>query len=135
MRGSAAEKVPVEVWTRIGDFLTSRSELVNLASISPKALSAAADLTRYPWVEIPGTGYPLKEYRLMDVVGSASPIQETTGKTDHEVIQQYYHQLGRAKFTAVVHGRRVTVNLVQDYGDSRHVVHRAMSLEIETYSI
>ncbi|KAN0114026.1 hypothetical protein V8E52_007175 [Russula decolorans] len=112
-RGSAAEKVPVEVWTRIGEFFSSSSDLVNLASISPEALSAAANLTRYPWVEVPG--YPLKEIRLVDVVGSASPIQETTGKTDHEVIQQYYHQLGRAKFTAVVHGRRVTVNLVQDY--------------------
>jgi hypothetical protein len=132
MRGSAAEKVPVEVWTRIGDFLTSRSELVNLASISPKALSAAADLTRYPWVEIPGTGYPLKEYRLMDVVGSASPIQETTRKPKDEVIQEYYLQLGCAKFTAVVHGRHVTVDLVQDEG-KRYVVHRAMSLEVETY--
>jgi hypothetical protein len=134
MRGSAAEKVPVEVWTRIGEFISSSSDLVNLASISPEALSAAADLTRYPWVEVPG--YRLvKELRLVDVVGSASPIQETTEKTKRKVIRQYYRQLGRAKFTAVVHGRRVTVNLVQDYEYERHVVHRAMSLEIETYSI
>jgi hypothetical protein len=133
MPGSAVKKVPVEVWTRIGDFLASSSDLVNLASISPEALSAAADLTRYPWVEAPS--YPLKQFRLVDVVGSAFPIQETTEKTRSKVIRKYYHQLGRAKFTAVVRGRRVTVNLVQDYDGKRHVVHRAISLEVETYSI
>ena len=68
----------------------------------------------------------------MDVVGSASPIQETTGKPDDEIIQHYYRQLGCAKFTAVMHGRRVTVDLVQDKGE-RCVVHRALSLEVETY--
>ena len=130
--GSAARKVPVEVWTRIGDFLSSSSDLVNLASISPEALSAAADLTRYPWVDVP---CPSRQFRLVDVVGSASPLQETTGKTKSKVIRKYYHQLGRAKFTAVVRGRRVTVNLVQDYENKRHVVHRAMPLEVETYSI
>jgi hypothetical protein len=127
LRGSAAEKVPVEVWTRIGDFLTSPSDLVNLASISPEALSAAADLTRYPWVEAP---LGRKQYRLVDVVGSAPPIQETIGKTKRNEILQYYRQLGRAKFTAVVHGRRVAVNLVQDNEGKRYVVHRATSLEL-----
>ena len=135
MRGSAVEKVPVEVWTRIGDFFSSSSDLVNLASISPEALSAAADLTRYPWVEVPRSGYPLREFRLLDVVSSASPIPETTRETKHSAIQEYYHELGRAKFTAVVHGHRVAVNLVQEYGDTRHVVHQSMSLEIETYNI
>jgi len=48
--GSMAAKVPVEVWTRIGDFFTSPDDLISLASISPQAMSAAADLARYPWV-------------------------------------------------------------------------------------
>ncbi|KAN0111856.1 hypothetical protein V8E52_008062, partial [Russula decolorans] len=56
---SMIAKVPVEVWTRIGDFITSPADLVNLASISPQALSAAADLARCPWV---------LEFRLVDVV-------------------------------------------------------------------
>ena len=132
MLGSAAGKVPVEVWTRIGDFLTSPSDLVNLASISPQALSAAADLTRYPWVE--ARGYPIDEFRLVDVVSSASPIQETTSKTSRRVIRKYYRQLGRAKFTAVVNGRHVTVDLVQDDDGERYVFLRAISFEVETYS-
>ena len=128
MRGSAVEKVPVEVWTRIGEFFSSSSDLVNLAHISPEALSAAADLTRYPWVDVPGCQLRnIRDIRLVDVVGSAPPIQETTGQTSRKVIRQYYHQLGHAKFTAVVHGRHVTVNLVQDYGDMRQVVHQTMS--------
>ncbi|KAF8493728.1 hypothetical protein F5888DRAFT_1722504 [Russula emetica] len=114
MPGSVAEKVPVEVWTRIGDFLRSPSDLVKLASISPQALSAAADLTRYPWVRVSRSRKcPTKESRLVDVVGSASPIPETTRKTKRSVIRQYHHQLGHAKFTAVVDGHRVTVNSVQ----------------------
>jgi hypothetical protein len=133
--GPLTAKVPVEVWTRIGDFLTSPSDLVKLASISPKELSAAANLTRYPWVEAPRSGYPSKEFRLVDVFDSASPIQEITGTTKCEVIREYYHQLGRAKFTAVVDGRRVTVDLVQDYGHKRYVFHRTMSLEVKTYSV
>jgi hypothetical protein len=127
--GSVAEKVPVEVWTRIGDFLTSISDLVKLAPISPQALSAAADLCRYPWVEAPGYPIDIDEFRLEDVVGSAPPIQETTRNTKRRVIRKHYHQLGRAKFTAVIDGRRVTVDLVQDDEGKRFVVRRAMSLE------
>ena len=42
--GSMAAKFPVEVWTtRIGDFFTSPDDLISLASISPQAMSAAAD--------------------------------------------------------------------------------------------
>jgi len=128
-RGSAAEKVPVEVWTRIADFLTSPSDLVSLASISPQALSTAAALTRYPWVEVRVCNWRMEEFRLVDVVGSASPIPETTKETEDDVIGQYYRQLGRAKFTAIVDGQRVTVDLVQDEG-RRYVVCRAMSLEL-----
>ena len=127
MPESAAEIVPVEVWTRIGDFLTSPFDLVNLASISPQALLAAADLTRYPWVKVHSS-----EFRLVDVTGFASPIQETTRET--EVIKEYYLQLGHAKFTAMMDGRRVTVDLVQVHEVERYVICRAMSLEVETYS-
>lgn len=73
-------KVPVKVWTRIGDFITSPADLVNLASLSPQGLSAAADLARCPWA---------LEFRLVDVVGSVPPIPETTeGTRDHDI--RYY---------------------------------------------
>ncbi|KAI0274484.1 hypothetical protein BGY98DRAFT_993514 [Russula aff. rugulosa BPL654] len=127
--GSVAEKVPVEVWTRIGDFLTSISDLVNLAPISPQALSAAADLSRYPWVEARGYPIDIDEFRLEDVVGSAPPIQETTRNTKRRVIRKHYHQLGRAKFTAVIDGRRVTVDLVQDDEFKRHHLDKDEDLE------
>jgi hypothetical protein len=65
-------------------------------------MSAAADLARYPWV---------KEFRLVDVVGSAPPIPETTEETDKEEIRNYYRQLGRAKFAAVEGGRRINVEV------------------------
>jgi hypothetical protein len=71
--GSLVAKVPVEVWTNVGHFITSPRDLVNLASISPRAMSAAADLARYPWV---------MKFRLADVVDSISPILETTERTD-----------------------------------------------------
>jgi hypothetical protein len=101
---SMTSKVPVEVWTRIGDFITSPADLVNLVSISPQALSAAADLARCPWV---------LEFRLVDVVGSVPPILETTeGTRDHD-IRYYFHEMGRAKFTAVRGGHHLIVALGQ----------------------
>ena len=137
MPGSVIEKVPVEVWTTIGDFLKSSSDLVGLALISPQALLAAAHLTRYPWVGKSCHGFPGLDFRLEDVVGSASPIQETTGKTKRSMIRKYCYQLGRARFTAVMDGRRQTVDLVQNqypgWESLRFVVRRATSLEVETY--
>ena len=128
--GSVAEKVPVEVWRRIGDFLTSSSDLINLAFVSPQALSAAADLARYPWVE--ARYYPtwIDEFRLVDVVATAPPVEETTSKTRRRVIRKYYHQLGRAKFTAVIDGQLVTIDLVQDDGGKRYIILRAMPLRL-----
>jgi hypothetical protein len=102
-----ASKFPVEIWRIVGEFFTSAIDLVNLAYISPQALSAAADLARYPWV---------LEYRLVDVAGSIPPIPETTEQTNVHEICEYYIQLGRAKFTAVKGGRRVTVELGQESG-------------------
>jgi hypothetical protein len=99
-----ASKIPVEIWRNVGDFFTSPIDLVNLAYISPQALSAAADLARYPWV---------LEYRLVDAAGSTSPIPETTEQTTEREICRYYKQLGSATFTAVKGGRRVTVELGQ----------------------
>ena len=118
---SITAKVPVEVWTRIGDFFTSPADLVNLASISPQALSAAADLVRCPWVP---------EFRLVDVVGSAPPIPETTESTEDADIRYYFSEMGRANFTAVRGGRRVNVEMGQydRWSDSRH----EMSFEVET---
>jgi len=113
MLGSVVENVPVEVWARIGDFLTASSDLVILASFSPQALSAAADLTCYLWVIVPHA-YPSRELRLAYVVGSVPPIRKTTQKTSRTVIMRRYHQLGCARFTAVIDGRHVTVDLVQD---------------------
>ena len=116
--GSVASKIPVEVWTNVGDYITSPIDLVKLAYISPQALSAAANLARYPCV---------LDYRLVDVqaVGSIPPpsdsSSETTEDTDEEEIEEddikhYYLQLGRAKFTAVKDGRRVTVEICQGAG-------------------
>ena len=106
---SMAAKLPVEVWARIGDFVTSPTDLATLASISPQAMSAAADLARYPWIE---------EFRLVDVVASgpvppipAPPIPETMRSTDSEDIRNYFYELFRTKFTAVRDGRRVNVEL------------------------
>ena len=120
---SKTAKVPVEVWTRIGDFLTSPADLVNLASISPQALSAAADLARCPWV---------LEFRLVDVVGSVPPIPETTESTKDNDIGNFFYEMGRAKFTAVRGGHRVNVELGQYNiwcADHRH----EMTFEVETY--
>jgi len=99
-----AAKVPVEVWTRIGDFFTSPCDLISLASISPQAMSAAADLARYPWV---------LDFRLVDVVGSVPPIPETTESTENQDIRCYFYEMGRAKFTAVSGGRRGNVQFGQ----------------------
>jgi hypothetical protein len=105
---SVAAKVPVEVWTRIGGFITSPADLVTLGSVSPQAMSAAVDLTRYPWVW---------EFRLVDVIssGPVEPIPETTEYTDVKDIRRYFYKLGRAIFTAVRGGRRIKVVLGQGY--------------------
>jgi hypothetical protein len=105
---SLAAKVPVEVWTNIGRFITLPTDLVNLASISPRAMSAAADLARYPWV---------LEFRLVDVVGSASPVPETTESTEEEDIQNRYYHLGRAKLIAVKGGRPINLELSQAHDE------------------
>jgi hypothetical protein len=93
-----AAKFPAEVWIRIGGFITSPADLVTLASISAQAVSAAADLTCFP---------------LVDVVanGPVPPIPESTESTDEEVIRHYFRELGRAKFTAIRGGRRINVEL------------------------
>ena len=120
---SVASKVSVEIWRIVGDFFTSPIDLVNLAYISPQALSAAADLAHYPWI---------LEYRLVDAVGSISPIPETTEDTDEKEIRQYYFRLGRAKFTAIKGGRRVTVELCQGtYQNSRNTVKVMSYLDYE----
>jgi hypothetical protein len=90
-------------------------------------------LARYPWVAARGYPAAIREFRLEAVVGPASHIKETTRKTKHSVIQAYYHKLGRAKFTAVIDGRRLTVDLVPDDNGQRFVVRQAISLEIKTY--
>jgi len=119
---SILAKVPVEVWTRIGDFITFPADLVNLASISTQALSAAADLARCPWA---------LEFRLVDVIGSVPPIPETTESTKDEDIRDSFYEMGRAKFIAVRGGQRVNVELGQydRWSDSRH----EMSFEVESY--
>jgi hypothetical protein len=104
---SVTARVPVELWANIGQFLTSPKDLVTLASISRRTMSVAADLVRYPSV---------MEFRLVDVVGSIPTIPETTARTSEEVFQDYYRQLGCAKFAAVKGGRRVTVELGQAFG-------------------
>jgi hypothetical protein len=93
-----AAKVPAEVWIRIGGFITSQADLVTLASISAQAMSAAADLTRFPLVDVIASG-------------QVPPIPETTESTDEEDIRRYFKVLGRAKFTAVRGGRRINVEL------------------------
>jgi hypothetical protein len=82
---SMTAKVPVEVWTRIGDFITSPADLVNLASVSPQAFSAAANLARFPWV---------LKLRLVDVVGSIPPVPETTESTKDRDIRRYFYKNG-----------------------------------------
>jgi hypothetical protein len=102
----------------IGGFITSPADLVTLASISARAMSAAADLTRFPLVE---------EFRLVEVIagGPVLPIPETTESTDEEDIRHYFRELGRAKFTAVRGGHRIDVELCQKF--SRR------SFEVQTY--
>jgi hypothetical protein len=126
---SVAAKVPVEVWTRIGDFITSPADLVTLACISPRAMSAAADLTRFPLIE---------EFRLVDVVASGSvlPIPETTENTTEEDIRFHFLELGRAQFIAVRDGRRTKVELGQDFDDSKIFAgRRKIPFEAQTYLI
>ncbi len=119
---SITAKVPIEVWTRIGDFLPSPADLVNLASISPQALSAAADLARCPWV---------LDFRLVDGIGSVPPIPETTESTADDDIRQFLYKMGRAKFAAVRGGLRVNVELglCNRWSDESH----EMSFEVGTY--
>ena len=107
--GSVVAKIPVEVWSRIGSFITSPANLVTLASISARAMSAAADLTRFPLVD---------EYRLVNVIssGPVEPIPETIESTDQDHILFCYHSLGCAKFTAFRGGRRINVGLSQGAG-------------------
>jgi len=122
--GHVAAKVPVEVWIRIGGFTTSPADLVTLASISAQAMSAAADLARYPLVE---------EYRLVDVVASGPPIPETTESTTDGVIRRYFSRFGRAiVFSAVRDGRRINVKLGQKFG---RIIsgRRKRSFEVQTY--
>ena len=129
--GSAAEKLPVEVWSRIGDFITSPSDLVTLASISQRAMGAAADIARYPWVE---------NFRLVDVVarGPVLPIPETTTESvdedemdPDENILHYFYELGRRRFTALDGGRRADVELGQHDEDKTFAGSREISFGVE----
>jgi hypothetical protein len=116
------------VWTRIGGFITTPADLATLASISARAMSAAADLTRFPLVE---------NFRLVDVIasGPVEPIPETTESTDHEDIQKYFYQLGCAKFRAVKDGRHINVELGQEpdlrYGSGGYC--RKKLFEVQSY--
>lgn len=133
---SVVEKVPVEVWANVGHFITSPRDLVNLSSISPRAMSAATDLARYPWV---------MEFRLVDVVDSIPPTLETKERTDvqeniddydygedNELIEKFYFQLGCTKFTAVKGGRQVTVELGQQDHKTSYG-RKEMSFQVQTY--
>ena len=100
---SVIAEVPVEVWMNIGQSISSPIDLVRLASISPKAMSAAADLARYPWV---------MSLRLVDFVGSISLIPETT---ERKHSRSYHCRLDSAKFIAVQDGRRINVELAELY--------------------
>ncbi|KAH9986859.1 hypothetical protein BJV77DRAFT_809240 [Russula vinacea] len=100
---SVIAEVPVEVWMNIGQSISSPIDLVRLASISPKAMSAAADLARYPWV---------MSLRLVDFVGSISLITETT---ERKHFRSYHCRLDSAKFIAVQDGRRINVGLAELY--------------------
>jgi hypothetical protein len=102
---SVAAKVPVEVWTNVGRFIARPEDLASLASISPLAMSAAADLARYPWV---------MGVRLVDAVGSVSLIPETEETADEEY-KLYHCKLGCANFIAVDGGRRINLGLGQVY--------------------
>jgi hypothetical protein len=121
---SMTAKVPVEMWTRIGDFITSPADLVNLASVSPQAVSAAADLARCPWI---------LGFRLVDVVGSVPPIPETTENTKDHDVRDYFYEMGRAKFTAVRGGHHVNVELGQYDYDKWSALPNEMTFEVETY--
>jgi hypothetical protein len=98
---SVAAKVPVEVWTEIGELITSPADLVTRASISPQAMTAAANFVRHPWV---------KEFRLVDVISSGTvlPIPATENLKPSQ-IWSYFYEFGCAKFTAVKGRRRVNV--------------------------
>ena len=123
--GSVAEKVSVEVWTKIGSFVTSPADLVTLASISTRSMSAAANLAHFPLVE---------DFRLVDVVasGPVQPIPETTCSTNTEDIKYYYYDLGGAKFTAIRKGRRINIELGQEFGKN-FKLRRKISFEAQTY--
>ena len=124
--GSVVTKIPVEVWSRIGSFITSPADLVTLASISARAMSAAADLARFPLVD---------ELRLVNVIfsGPVKPIPETTESTDRDHIQFYYRKLGRAKFTALRDGGRVNVELGHEFGRVYARFRQMISFEVQTY--
>ena len=119
--GPVAAKVPAGVWIRIGDFITSPADLVTLASISAQAMSAAADLTRFPLVE---------EFRLVDVLagGPVPPIPKTTDDTTNGAIKRYFTRLGCAKFSAIRGGRRIIIVL----GVDRYLY---VSVEDDSYDI
>ena len=127
--GSVAAKVPVEVWSRVGEFITSPDDLVTLASISQRATAAATDIARYPWVE---------KFRLVDVVsrGPVLPIPDTTDSSDvsgpDDNVLRYLYELGRTKFTAVRGGRRVNVELGQN-NDKTFAGRRKISFGVENY--
>ena len=125
---SVTAKVPVEVWANVGHYISSPIDLIKLASISPRAMSAAADLARYPMA---------MDFRLVDVVGPIASIPKTTGRTgelerEDQETRRYYKELGRAKFTAVKGDRRVTVELGQEYHKS-FAGRRELSFQVQTY--
>ena len=126
--GSVAAKVSVEVWTKIGSFITSPADLVTLASISARSMSAAANLANFPLVE---------GFRLVDVIasGPVQPIPKTTWSTETEDIERYFYDLGCAKFTAVRDGRHINIELGQEFGKKSYESkrRRRISFEVQTY--
>jgi hypothetical protein len=113
---SVAAKVPVELWMKVGQFITVPIDLVTLASVSPQAMSAAAGLALYPSV---------MDFRLVDTIGSVAPIPDFQEFLDNEDAGGYCDAMGRAKFTAVRGDRHVNVELGQGHGK--------LSFGIQTY--
>jgi hypothetical protein len=120
---SVAAKLPVELWMRIGTFITAPIGLLSLSCISPQAMSVAADLAHYPLV---------MDFRLVDVIDCPPPIVWNRKEYSHEDYKDYFERLGCAKFTAVKNGRRVNVELGQEisgWASDR----RPMVFGIQTY--
>jgi len=108
--GSVVTRVSVEVWMNVGQYIASPKDLVTLASISPQAMTVAADLARYPCVQ---------GFRLTDSAGPMSPASIYGAKG-------FCRILWRALFKAVKGGRLVNVVLSEARG-------RPVNFEAKTF--